>query len=149
METVLTTRRLCTFHVDQLFLGVDVTDVREVIHHQEMTHVPLACAAIQGLINLRGQIVTAIDLRQRLQLTPRSADQQPMNVVVQTDGDIVSLLVDEIGEVLEVQESDFEGMPETVGGLARELVQGAYKLHDQLLLRLDLKKTLDLSGKDK
>src|SRR5205085_1017364 len=140
METSSTTRRLCTFTLGPLFLGVDVMEVQEVIRAQDMTPVPLAHAAIKGLINLRGQIMTAVDLRQKLQLEPRPHDQRPMNVVVQFEGDVVSLLVDEIGDVLEVQEADFEPMPETVSVLARHLVQGAYKLHDRLLLRLDLQK---------
>ena len=144
MDTVSTTRRLCTFYLDRLFLGVDVTDVQEVIRYQDMTSVPLASPAIMGLINLRGQIVTAIDLRERLQLSPRPGDERPMNVVVQTDGDLVSLLVDEIGEVLAVQEADFEPMPETLEGAARLVARGVYKLKDRLLVVLDLAKTLTL-----
>src|ERR1044071_5621780 len=111
-----------------------------------MTRVPLAPPVVRGLINLRGQIVTAIDLRKRLELSDRPADQQPVNVVVQTDDGAVSLLVDEIGDVLEVSEKTFERPPETLKGTARELIRGAYKLKDRLLLILDIERTVNLSG---
>src|SRR5262245_66079306 len=99
-----------------------------------MTRVPLAPPVVRGLINLRGQIVTAIDLRRRLELSDRPADQVPLNVVVHTDDGAVSLLVDEIGDVLEVSEKRFERPPETLKGPARELIRGAYKLSGRLLL---------------
>jgi purine-binding chemotaxis protein CheW len=92
---------------------------------------------VRGLINLRGQIVTAIDLRERLALPSRSDDHVPINVVVQTDDGAVSLLVDEIGDVLEVTEEQFERPPETVNGASRDLIQGAYKLANRLLVILD------------
>src|SRR5215831_17402923 len=124
----------CTFLVDGQYFGVDVTTVQEVIRYQEMTRVPLASPVVRGLINLRGQIVTAIDLRRRLGLNDRPADELPVNVIVHTDDGAVSLLVDEIGDVLEVSEKLFERPPETLRGTARELIRGAYKLPNQLLL---------------
>ena len=110
--------------------------VQEVIRHQAMTRVPLAPKLIGGLINLRGQIVTAIDLRLRLGLPERKADELPMNVVARSEDGAVSLLVDEIGDVLEVQEQQFEDVPQTMRQ-ARELMRGVYKLPDRLLLVLD------------
>jgi purine-binding chemotaxis protein CheW len=130
-------QQLCTFYLDGLFFGVEVQKVQEVIRYQEMTEVPLASRVVQGLINLRGQTVTAIDLRRRLELNERPADKLPMNVVIRTDDGPVSLLVDEIGDVLEVDAETFERPPETLRGVARELIQGAYKLKDRLLLTLD------------
>lgn len=127
----------CTFYVDHLYFGLDVLKVQEIIRYQEMTRVPLASSVVRGLINLRGQIVTAIDVRRRLGLRDRAPDQRPVNVVVQTDDGAVSLLVDEIGDVLKVPEKLFERPPETLQGAARELIQGAYKLADRLLLILD------------
>ena len=103
---------------------MDVQQVQEVIRYQEMTRVPLAPRVIRGLINLRGQIVVAIDLRRRLNAPERPEDQLPMNVVVRTADGALSLLVDEIGDVLEVQEETFERPPETLQGIARELVLG-------------------------
>ena len=131
-----TSTQYCTFYLDRLCLGVEVTKVQEVIRWQPTTRVPLAPDVVGGLINLRGQIVTAVDLRRRLEL-PARADHQPMNVVIRTDDGVVSLLVDEIGEVVEVAESVFERCPETVQGVARELIRGAYKTKGQLLLVLD------------
>jgi purine-binding chemotaxis protein CheW len=104
---MIDSKQFCTFFLNGLFFGVEVLKVQEVIRYQEMTGVPLASRTIQGLINLRGQIVTAIDLRRRLELPPRTGDQLPMNVVVRTDDGAVSLLVDEIGEVVEIEHDNF------------------------------------------
>src|SRR5258707_7171057 len=92
----------CPFFGEGHYCGLDVLKVQEIIRYQEMTSVPLAPPVVRGLINLRGQIVTAIDLRRRLELRDRPNDELPVNVVVQTDDGAVSLLVDEIGDVLEV-----------------------------------------------
>ena len=136
----------CTFHVDNLFLGVDAQQVQEVIRYQEMTRVPLAPAAIHGLINLRGQIVTAIDLRCRLRLPLRAPNVLPMNVVVRDGENAVSLLVDRIGDVVEVNDELFEPPPPTVRADLRGLIRGAYKLPDRLLLVLDTDRALAESG---
>ncbi|MBI1853911.1 MAG: purine-binding chemotaxis protein CheW [Planctomycetes bacterium] len=129
-----------TFYLDGQWFGVDVLDVREVIRHQEVTRVPLAPAAIRGLINIRGQVVTAIDLRHRLELSPRNPQQLPMNVVVRTDDGATSLLVDDIGDVVRVTEDSREAPPQTLRGAARELIKAVYKLSDRLLLVLDTEK---------
>src|SRR4051812_30912575 len=109
-------RQFCTFVVDGLYLGVDVLKVQEVIRYQELTRVPLVSDVIRGLINLRGQIVTAVDLRRRMGLAARPADRLPMNVVVRAGEGVVSLLVDEIGEVVNVGRDAFERPPETLSG---------------------------------
>ncbi len=114
--TVADSHQYCTFYVDGHYFGLDVLRVQEVIRFQQMTRVPLASPVVRGLINLRGQIVTAIDLRRRLELSDRPADQLPLNVVVQTDDGAVSLLVDEIGDVLEVPASLFERRPRRCRG---------------------------------
>jgi purine-binding chemotaxis protein CheW len=85
-------KQFATFFLNGLFFGVEVLKVQEVIRYQEMTRVPIAPAMIQGLINLRGQIITAIDLRRRLEMPPRAENQLPMNVVVRTDDGAVSQL---------------------------------------------------------
>lgn len=127
----------CTFRLGSLFFGVEVTKVQEVIRYQEMTPIPLAQRTVSGLINLRGQIVTAIDLRRVLEFEDRPADERPMNVVIRTDEGAVSLLVDRIGDVMHVESDSFERVPDTVTGVARDLILGAYKLPDTLLLVLD------------
>lgn len=143
------TQQLCTFYLDGHFFGVEVEKVQEVLRYQEMTRIPLAPDTVKGLINLRGQIVTAIDLRSRLEFENRPADKLPMNVVIRAEGGAVSLLVDEIGDVIEVSEDSFEESPETVTGIARELVRGIHKLKDDLLLVLDTEKAINIQFQDK
>ncbi len=139
-------QQFCTFYLDGLYFGIEVEGVQEVIRYQEMTPVPLAPPVIRGLINLRGQIVTAIDLRRRLELRPRPDGELPMNVVIRSEDGAVSLLVDEIGDVLETSPEAFEGPPETLSGVARSLIRGAYKLADRLLLVLDTEKAVGASS---
>lgn len=140
------TQQYCTFYINGLFCGVDVLKVQEVLCDQRMTRVPLSLPAVQGLINLRGQIVTAIDLRRRLDLPPRAPGQPPTNVIVRTADGAVSLHVDEIGDVVELQPDDSEAPPETLQGAARELVEVVYKLAGRLLLVLDIEKSVTLAA---
>ncbi len=135
--------QLCTFRVDDLFFGVDVQHIQEVIKYQELTPVPLANRTVRGLINLRGEIVTAIDLRRRLNLEP-NADIEPMNVVVCQDDEVVSFLVDESCDVIEVYDKDVEKVPETINGKLKSLIDGVYKLEGRLLLVLDTDKVTAL-----
>ncbi len=134
-----------TFFVGDLFFGVDVLCVQEVLRFQQMTRVPQAPDVIEGLINLRGQIVTAIDMRRRLALPPRPGGQAPMNMVVRSEEGAVSLLVDEIGDVLEVDGAAYEAPPENLDQAARDLIRGVYKLKDRLLLVLDTEHTVELA----
>ncbi|MFZ0951647.1 MAG: chemotaxis protein CheW [Candidatus Sulfotelmatobacter sp.] len=138
----------CTFFLDRHFFGVPVQQVQEVIRYQEMTRVPLVPQVpqvVRGLINLRGQIVTAIDLRRRLGMSERCADHLPMNVVVRTDDGALSLLVDEIGDVIEVEEKTFEQPPQTLKGVAREMIRGVHKLPERLLLLLDTERVVNVA----
>ncbi len=137
--------QFCTFYVDGSFYGINVMNVQEIIRYQDMTGVPLADSVIRGLINLRGQIVTAIDLRRRLGLKPRPKDDVPMNVIINTDDGAVSLLVDEIGDVIEVEDEIFEPPPQNLRGKARELTTGVYKLKDKLLMTLDIDRLFEFS----
>lgn len=138
--------QLCTFMLDEFCLGVDVLQVQEVIRSQQMTPVPLAPPAVAGLINLRGQIVTAIDLRCRLGLPGRADGPPPMNVVVRTDDGAVSLLVDEIGDVIEVSADAFEPPPEMLDASVRDVVGGIYKLADRLLLVVSIEHAVTLES---
>ena len=137
----------CTFSVGDLFFGVDVLSVQEVLRCQPMTRVPRAPDVIEGLINLRGHIVMAIDMRRRLKLPPRPKDQTPMNMVVRTEDGAVSLLVDEIGDVLDGDAGSYEARPENIDRSARELIRGVYKLKDRLLLVLDTEQTVNPPSK--
>ncbi|MGZ6316138.1 MAG: chemotaxis protein CheW [Anaerolineales bacterium] len=136
------TQQFCTFFLEDQFFGVPVEQVQEVIRYQEMTRVPLMPPVIRGLINLRGQIVMAIDLRRRMGMPDRPDSELPMNVVVRTEDGAVSFLVDEIGDVLEAEEQSFEPPPETLQGQARDLLRGVYKLQDRLMLVLDTERAV-------
>jgi purine-binding chemotaxis protein CheW len=142
-----TSTQYSTFFVGELFFGVDVLRVQELLLFQPMTRVPQAPDVIEGLINLRGQIVTAIDMRRRLGLPPRPGNQTPMNMVVRTADGAVSLLVDEIGDVLDVDETTYERPPGNLEPAARELIRGIYKLQGRLMLVLDTERTADLTVK--
>ena len=132
------TQQFCTFFLHDQCFGVPVEQVQEVIRYQEMTRVPLGPDVVRGLINLRGQIVMAIDLRRRLGMQERSESQLPMNVVVRTEDGAVSFLVDEIGDVIQVERDTLEAPPETLRGPTRAMVVGVYKLPNQLLLELNI-----------
>lgn len=141
-----TQHQLCTFYLDKLFFGVEVQKVQEVLRHQASTRVPLAPEVVGGLINLRGQIVTAIDLRRRLGLAERESEKLAMNVVLRCDDGAVSVLVDEIGDVVEVSDDTFEPAPDTLKEEKRELIRGVYKLKGKLLHLLDTEKALSVAG---
>src|SRR5262249_2675292 len=135
-------RQFSTFFLDDLLFGVAVESVQEIAGAIPMTPVPLAPKKIRGLINLRGQIITAIDLRRCLGLPEQPSGTPSVNVILHADNACASLLVDRVGEIVEVEESSFELPPETLRGPARELLQGAYKLRDSLMHVLDLEQTL-------
>lgn len=135
-------RQYSTFTAGGLFLGIEVLRVQEVLRYLEMTRIPSAPEVIQGLINLRGQIVTAVDMRSRMGLPRRSGGEPPMNVVVRSDDGAVSLLVDEIGDVVEVTAEAYEPTPDNLPREQRELIEGVYKLEGRLLLVLDTERVL-------
>ena len=136
--------QFCTFYLDKLLFGVELKGVQEVIRSLEMTTVPLAPKVVSGLINLRGQIVTAVNLRQRLELPPTRSETPAMNVVVRSVDGAVSLQVDEIGDVVEVEESTFEPAPETLRASVRILILGIHKLNGRLLHVLDIEKACQI-----
>lgn len=139
-------KSFCTFRVGNMKLGVEVHRVQEVIREQVMTRIPGANHVVRGLMNLRGQIVTAIDLQRRLGLDENLQNRPSMNVVVWTTDAPVSLLVHEIGDVLVVDGERFEPLPETLQGIPRELISGAYKLDNELLLVLDTEAILQIAA---
>jgi purine-binding chemotaxis protein CheW len=140
--------QLCTFTVDDLLFGVEVTQVQEVIRFQNMTRVPLAPGVVHGLINLRGQIVTAVDLRTALGLGPRGDGELPMNVVIRGAEGSVSLLVDSIGDVIEVSEDSFESPPSTMNPAQRDVIDAVCKLPGRLLLVLDPERAMTGAAAD-
>ena len=134
--------QVATFFLDGLYFGVDVLQVQEVIRFQPMTRVPLAPAMVAGLINLRGQIVTALDLRTRIGLSARPEGQLPMNVVVRTSEGPFSLLVDLVGDVADIEGSRLEPVPHTVDRQVAALISGVCQLERGLLLVLDVERVV-------
>ncbi len=130
-------QELCTFHLGPYLFGIDVALVQEVLVQQVVTRVPLAPPSVDGVMNLRGQIVMTIDLRRRLELEARDAGARPVSLVVRTDGGLVAFQVDRAGDVLSVDRDQWEAPPDTLQGAAAELITGAYKQPDHLLLVLD------------
>ncbi len=139
-------RQYSTFTAGGLFLGIEVLQVQEVLRYLEMTRIPSAPDVIQGLINLRGQIVTAVDMRARLGLPKRTEGETPMNMVVRADDGAVSLLVDEIGDVVEVTSESYEPPPDNLPREQRELIEGVYKLEGRLLLVLNTERVLQTAA---
>ena len=131
-----------TFRLGDRLFGLDLMMIREINRILDITPVPHAREHIRGLINLRGQIVTAIDLRRRLGLPARTAVHPLMNVVVRSSGGSISLLVDDIGDVVETEESTFERPPDTLDGDARKMIRGVHKLNDRLMHVLDTEEVL-------
>ncbi len=132
----MTTQQLVTFTLGDRLCGIPVDRVQEVLPGRARTRVPLAPDDVGGLVNLRGQVVLSVDLRRRLGMVAHEGDQ--MMVVVFVGDETVSLLVDTIGDVLEVDADQFETPPQTLPEELRAVILGAYKLSDRLLLALDV-----------
>ncbi len=145
LETIMNKpRQFCTVLLDNHCFGVPVENVQEVLRWQTLTAVPLAPPAVRGLINLRGQIVSVIDLRRRLNLPDRQ-QQGGSHLIVKTGDEVVSLAVDEMGNVETVEESQFELPPDTMSDEQRELITGTYKLPQKLLVVLDVANVVDVT----
>ncbi|MCW2246894.1 purine-binding chemotaxis protein CheW [Azospirillum fermentarium] len=130
---------------DQLF-GIPVLQVQDVLGHQKITRIPLAPPEVAGSLNLRGRIVTAIDVRLRLSLPARSKDKPGMSIVVDLRGELYSLMVDSVGEVLSLSNEDFERNPATLDPRWREVSTGIYRLNGQLMVVLDVPRLLNFTN---
>ena len=139
-------RQFATFEVDDQLFGVEVQAVQEVLSYDEYTPVPLAPQAVGGLFNLRGQVIPAVDLRVQLGLARQALEGPVMNVILRGDDEPVSLLVDRIGEVVDLDEAAFEPPPDTLTGPARKLVVGTFKMDGRLMLALDVNSAVDTYG---
>jgi purine-binding chemotaxis protein CheW len=116
---------------------VAVLDVQEVVRQQEITHVPLAPGVVRGLINLRGNIVSTIDMRRLLKMPPLDDESQSINVITRVAGALVSLLVDHIGDVIEAPDDRFEPVPSTLGSEVKHIITRVCKLPGNLLMILN------------
>lgn len=127
-----------SFWIEDQLIGVPVNTVQEVLNPQIIAPTPLARPEIAGLLNLRGQIVTAVNLRRRLGLEARPIDRPSMNVVVRFRGESYSLLVDEVGDVINVSGQELEPTPRTVDGLWKLFTSGVFRLENRLFVILDV-----------
>ncbi|MFT4112088.1 chemotaxis protein CheW [Silvibacterium sp.] len=137
------TRQFATVQVGDCLLGIAVDKVREVMRSQEMTDVPLAAPAIRGLINLRGQIVMSVDTRMSLGIEPAPEDHEMRSIILRSEDGGVSLLVDDIGDVLDVPIEAFASVPDNMPEARRELIDGVYNLDNRLLLVLNTDRLLE------
>ena len=135
-----------TMFIQGQMFGIPVLMVQDVLGPQKITRIPLAPPEVAGSLNLRGRIVTAIDVRLRLQLPKRGSDEgDGMSVVVEMRGELYSLRVDSVGEVLSLPAARFEANPPTLDPLWRDFSSGIYRLESTLLVILDVPKLLDFT----
>ncbi len=140
-------REFVTFIVGKQLCGIPVLNVQDVLGPQRITRVPLAPPEVAGSLNLRGRIVTAVDLRLRMGLTPRPEEDKGMSVVVEHKGELYSLVVDSVGEVLNLREDSFESNPATLDMEWRRFSEGVYRLKEGLLVVLNGDSLLDYGTK--
>lgn len=126
------------------WFGIPVLKVQDVLAKQRVAPIPLSPPEVAGSINLRGRIVTVIDMRVKLGLGPAAEDISPMSVVVEYRDEAYSILVDEVGDVLELKDSDYEPNPVTLEQPWRDLCDGLFRLEDHLLLVLDIERFIGL-----
>ena len=135
-----------TMFIEGQLFGIPVLVVQDVLGPQKITRIPLAPPEVAGSLNLRGRIVTAIDVRMRLRLPQKKADMgEGMSVVVDMKGELYSLRVDQVGEVLSLPAAKFERNPPTLDPLWREFSTGIYRLDEKLLVVLDVPRLLDFT----
>jgi purine-binding chemotaxis protein CheW len=135
-----------TMPIAELLFGIPVLQVQDVLGHQKITRIPLAPPEVAGSLNLRGRIVTAIDVRLRLNLPARPKDKPGMSIVVDLRGELYSLMVDSVGEVLSLSNEDFERNPATLDPRWREVSTGIYRLNGQLMVVLDVPRLLNFTN---
>jgi purine-binding chemotaxis protein CheW len=138
-------RQYCSFTVGELLVGIEVERVREILTDQEVTPVPLASTSVLGLLNLRGELMTVVDARRRFGLSERDRGAPAAHVIVLTEGEALSLVVDAENEVVEVDPASAQDVPETVRSELRMLLSEIYELpNGSLLLALDPDRALSL-----
>jgi purine-binding chemotaxis protein CheW len=139
----MSTNQFSTFWVDERLYGVNIKMVQEITKSMTVTEVPLAPSYIRGLINLRGQIATAVGLRELFEIQGMNSQGGKINVVCKSESYLMSLVVDEVGDVLELEDTQFELTPETVAPSVSRFMSGVYKLPNNLLSVIDIQKIID------
>jgi purine-binding chemotaxis protein CheW len=135
-----------TVMIDGQLFGLPISRVQDVFMPDRLTRVPLASAEIAGVLNLRGRIVTAIDLRRRLGLPPRSGERPPMAVGIELRGESYGLLIDAVGEVMKLADNTQEANPVNLDSKLAAVSAGVHRLDGQLLVILNVDRVLDMTG---
>lgn len=143
-----TKHEFVTANIGDQRCGIAVLQVQDVLAPQRITPIPLAPREVAGSLNLRGRIVTAIDLRTRMGLPPREEGAHTMSIVVEHNNELYSLIVDDVGEVMKVSERTFERNPPTLDPLWRAYSAGVYRLDEGLLVALDVNTLLAFNAQD-
>jgi len=141
-------QQLVTFKTGDYLLGIDVLQVQEVLKHQKMTDVPLAPEEVKGLINLRGHIVTAIGMRERLRLASADDPSEQMNLIVSLRDGAASLVVDSVGDVITIDPKRYKARPGSLKSPLRDVVTGVYQLDKALLLHINPEHVCSLGEED-
>ena len=149
MTTTTPPQQFVTFETGGYLCGIDVLEVQEVLKRQQMTAVPLAPAEVQGLINLRGHIVTAIDMRRRLHLDPAPAEGEQMNLIVTLKDGAASLIVDSVGDVINVDAERYKPRPSTLQSPLKDMVAGVYQVGTGLMLHISPEEACNLFSEEK
>jgi purine-binding chemotaxis protein CheW len=136
------TVELATFYIGDALCGMDILKVQEINKLMEMTKVPQAPAYVMGILNLRGQIVTIIDLGKKLGLTSVEIDESSRNIIVNSDNEYIGLLVSKIGDVVEADWQRVEPPPANIGGVQGAFFKGVFKMQDRLIGILDADRVL-------
>jgi purine-binding chemotaxis protein CheW len=144
--TTPSARQFCTFYLNHLLFGVESQKIQEVVTYRELRPIPLAPPVVSGLMNLRGQVVVALELRRQLELPERPADMTPICLVVHSAGGTVCLLADEVGNVVDVEDETFEPSPQTLSARLRSVILGVHKLEGQLMHVLDTDQACEIQA---
>ena len=133
---------LATFLVGDALCGMDILKIQEINKLIDMTSVPQAPDYVLGILNLRGQIITSIDLSKKLGLGETNLSKDPRNIIVNSKGEHIGLLVKRISDVVQANTDKFESPPSNMGGIQGEYFTGVYKTTDKLIGILDVEKVL-------
>jgi purine-binding chemotaxis protein CheW len=137
------TVEMATFYVGQALCGMDILKVQEINKLMDMTTVPQAPDYVMGILNLRGQIVTIIDLSKKLNLGQSALGDMSRNIIVNAGDEYIGLLVSRISDVVEVDQDKVEPPPANIGGVQGKFFKGVFKTKERLIGILDLEKVLE------
>ncbi len=144
VENEVESKMYVTMRVDRQLFGIEVRNVRDVLRQQKITPIPLAPPEIAGSLNLRGRIVTVIDLRKRLQLGEKTTPGENTFVVIEQKGELYSLMIDSVSEVLTIPSAEIEKTPANLGLTWKDIATGIHKLPDELIVLVDVQALLRL-----